>query len=241
MNESNFEYNLKVRDVEITLDPLSNFFIKLDQNNLIEYADLDFCNVIGYYEHELIGESFHKILHPTMPRVFFDMLYENPLNREKFLMVIKLLAKDGRFFWVLSEYITKTNNFGEIINQYNRSTAVSSYVVQQIEPLYKILSRIEAKTDNTVVSRRYITGFLEEQITTYHDFAHKLFSNIPNTIRDQDFFGNNTTSLKIFNNREAHFNQNNFNPFLENPKKEAEEVQPPPKRGFLSFLFNSKE
>jgi len=228
------------KDFELTLDPKSNFFIKINEKGLIEYVDQDFCNVCGYEDHELVGESFLKLLHPTMPKVFFDMLYENPVKKDKFIMVIKIITKDRRYFWMLSEYITKTNNFGEIITQYNRSTAVSSYIVQQLTPLYTILSKIEAKTGNTTVSRQYIIGYLEAQITTYHEFAEKLMNSVPKTV-DDDYFGNNRANISVFNNREAHFNQNTFNPFYAQVKSDNQNTTPPKKSLFQRFFGPQKK
>lgn len=241
MPDSNPNVSNAYKESEIHLDPQSNFFIKIDNKGLIEYVDPSFCDVTGYDETELVGESFQKLLHPTMPLVFFDMLYEHPYLKDKFILVIKIITKHKRYFWMLSEYITRTNNFGEVINQYNHGTAVSDYVVQQIIPLYSVLSKIEARTGNTIVSRRYITGYFEEQITTYHDFAQKLINSMPKNEQD-DFFGNNKLSVNIFQNREAHFNSNPINPFYANYKNSMENTPPPPaKKSVFQLFFGNKK
>jgi hypothetical protein len=226
------------KEFELTINPEANFFIKINENALIEYVDPEFCNVSGYEAHELIGETFHKLLHPSMPKVFFDMIHDDPIKKDRFIMIIKIITKDRRFFWMLSEYITKTNNFGEIINQYSQSTAVSSYIVQQITPLYSILSKIEKKTGNTVVSRKYIMGYLEEQITTYHEFAENLINSAP-IINRQDFFGDNPANIAIFNNRVSHFSQNTFNPFNTQTKPDIPTVLPN-KKTLIERIFGTK-
>jgi len=112
-------------------------------------------------------------------KIFFEVLRDRLSKKENMSLIAKYLAEDIRHYWLLTDFDTKLNNSGDIIAHYNRSTVAPSYAVHKISSIYKILSKIEAKTGNTKTSERYLIGFLEERNMTYNDFIEYLTASRP--------------------------------------------------------------
>lgn len=166
-------------DREISINPSSLLNCKINSDGVIEYVNQQFCEISGYEEFEIIGESIEILRHPDMPKIFFEVLKERLAKKESMRLIAKFLAKDGRFYWLLTDFDTKLSNTGEIIAHYNRSTSAPSYAIHNINSIYKILSKIEAKTGNTKTSERYLVGFLEERNMTYNEYIEDLISSRP--------------------------------------------------------------
>ena len=170
-------YNPNTIDREIKVNPSLSLMVKFNVEGIIEYVNHSFSEISGYEEFEIIGESVEVLRHPDMPKVIYQMLTEKLENKEPIRVINKMLAKDGRFFWVVSDYESKLNEEGEIIAYYNHSMAAVSYTVHKIDSLYKILSNIEAKTAKVDISKKYLKGFLEERNLTYDKFIDELCSD----------------------------------------------------------------
>lgn len=195
-------------DREISINPASILNCKINNDGVIEYVNQQFCEISGYEEFEIIGESIDKLRHPDMPRIFFDVLKERLAKKESMRMIAKFLAKDGRYYWLMTEFDTKVSSTGEVLAHYNRSVAAPSYAVHKISSIYKILSKIEAKTGNTKTSERYLVGFLEERNLTYNEFIEDLSTSRPEyenkvtmqpetTQRSQDPFQNQSFNTDV--------------------------------------------
>lgn len=175
-------------DREISINPNAVLNCKINSDGIIEYVNQQFCEISGYEEFEIIGESIEKLRHPDMPKIFFETLSERLTKKESMRLLAKFLAKDGRYYWLMSDFDTKLGPASEIIAHYNRSVAAPSYAVHKISSIYKILSKIEAKTGNTKTSERYLIGFLEERGITYNEFVDTLIATQPvyeNTVNNQ--------------------------------------------------------
>ena len=166
--------NKQLVDREISVNPSTSLTCKINADGIIEYVNHAFTEMSGYDEYEIIGESMDVLRHPDMPNVIFDILKERFDRREPIKLINKVLAKDGRFFWLMSDFETKLNEAGEVIAHYSSSVAAPSFVVHKITSLYKILSKIESKSDNTEISKRYLIGFLEERNLSYNQFVEEL-------------------------------------------------------------------
>ncbi len=166
--------NPNLSDREISINPSSLLNCKINNEGIIEYVNQQFCEICGYEEFEIIGESIEKLRHPDMPKIFFEVLRERLAKRESMRLIAKFLAKDGRYYWLMTDFDTKVNNAGEVQAHYNRSIAAPSFAVHKISSIYKILSKIEAKTGNTKTSERYLVGFLEERNLTYNEYIEDL-------------------------------------------------------------------
>ncbi len=159
---------------EISINPVDVFNIKINSEGMIDYANHRFCEVSGYEEYELIGETLEMLKHPDMPMIFFEVLHERLQNKEPIRLYAKFLSKDKRFFWVMLDFETKTNEAGEIIAHYAKGRVAPRYGVYKMESLNKILTKIEMKTHGTEGSKRYLIGFLEERKMTYNKFIDEI-------------------------------------------------------------------
>ena len=156
-------------DREIKLDPSLIIMSKTDAKGIIEYANDYFMEVCGYEEYELMGKPHNIIRHPDMPKVVFKLLWERLHKGENIHALVKNLAKDGRFYWVLTSFETKYNDSGEIISHYARRKAAPENAIFSIEKLYKTLLAIE-KNQTPEIAEKYFYGLLEEKGQTYDRF-----------------------------------------------------------------------
>ncbi len=159
---------------EISISPGDVFNIKINVDGMMDYANHRFCEVSGYEEYELIGETLEILKHPDMPMIFFEVLYERLQNKEPMRLYAKFLSKDKRFFWVMLDFETKINESGEIVAHYAKGRVAPRYGVYKMETLNKILTKIEMKTHGTEGSKRYLIGFLEERKMTYNKFIDEI-------------------------------------------------------------------
>ena len=175
----NFPNNQEVSDREIRISPSAVFNCKISPEGLIDYANHQFCEISGYEEYELIGESMELLRHPEMPEIFFHVLLDRLQKKEPMRLFAKFLAKDKRYFWLMIDFETKVDNEGGIIAHYSNSRAASQYAVHKIDSLHKILTKIEQKTGNTESSKRYLIGFLEERNMNYNQYIEELSIDHP--------------------------------------------------------------
>jgi PAS domain S-box-containing protein len=206
-------YNPAPIDREIKVNPSLMLMIKINNEGTIEYVNHSFSEISGYEEYEIIGESFDLLHHPDMPKVIYQMLMEKLANKEHIRMVNKLLAKDGRYFWVFSEFETKIDAEGNPVAHYCHSFAAPSYAVHKIESLYKILNNIETKTKTIETSKRYLIGFLEERNLTYDQFIEELSVNRPE-LEEQvnvDYNVLKAQNMNRMSQQEQQFSYNNPN------------------------------
>lgn len=94
----------KVLDQEIELDPIRYIVSKTDPKGFITFGNIYFVKISGYSEQELIGSPHSIIRHPDMPKTIFKLMWSNIKEGKDFCGVIKNLAKDGRFYWTMTEF-----------------------------------------------------------------------------------------------------------------------------------------
>lgn len=162
---------------EIKLDPKKMIVSKTDPNGIITYVNDVFVSVVGYTEKELIGEPHNIIRHPDMPRIAFKLMWDRINKGENFKAVVKNLAKDGRYYWVVTDfeplYDPKT---GKIVQHTAYRLPASRKAIETMEPIYKKLCEIE-KTAGMEGSLAYLNGFLEANNTTYDEFVKTHFES----------------------------------------------------------------
>lgn len=202
-------YNPAPIDREIKVNPSLVLMVKVNKEGIIEYINHSFSEISGYEEFEIIGESMDLLRHPDMPKVIYNMLLERFESKEPIRLINKALAKDGRYFWLISDFETKVENEGNAVAHYSHSFAAPSYAVHKVDSLYKILSNIEMKSGNVETSKRYLIGFLEERNMTYNQFIEELSVNRPELEENihPEFFNNNPQQ---FNRPISHQSINNM-------------------------------
>ncbi|MDX9814305.1 MAG: PAS domain-containing protein [Sulfurimonas sp.] len=159
---------------EIKLDPKKYIVSKTDKKGVIEYGNEYFIEVTGYRENELIGKPHNIIRHPDMPRIVFKMMWDRINAKRNIAAVVKNMAKDGRYYWVVTEFEPKLDPISdEIISHIAYRKAAPRKAIEAIEPIYKKLLELE-KEGGMEASERFLREYLEQNDTTYDKFIDKI-------------------------------------------------------------------
>ncbi len=151
------------RDEEIPLDPKRYIVSETDAKGKITYVNDYFMEISGYSEDELIGKPHSIVRHPDMPKVVFKLLWETIQQGKNINAVVKNLAKDGRYYWIFTEFeIRKNTDTGEIIGYHASRKTISKHVIEIIADLYAKLLEIEKK-EGVEASEKYLIAFLKEK------------------------------------------------------------------------------
>jgi len=151
------------RDEEIELDPKRYIVSETDEKGRITFANDYFMEVSGYTQEELIGKPHNIVRHPDMPKVVFKLLWQTIGAGKNINAVVKNLAKDGRYYWIFTEFeIRKDTDTGEIIGYHASRKSISKHVIEIIADLYAQLLKIE-QTDGIEASEKYLVEFLKEK------------------------------------------------------------------------------
>lgn len=231
-------YNPSPIDREIKVNPSLVLMCKINKDGIIEYINHAFSEISGYEEFEIIGEPMDLLRHPDMPMVIYEMLKERFESKEPVRLLNKILAKDGRYFWVITDFETKTNDEGNVVAHYSHSFAAPIYAVHKVDSLYKILSNIELKSGSIEVSKRYLVGFLEERNLTYNQFMEELSVNRPEfeeTFPTNDFIAGRPQPISKAP-QEMSFNQRP-NVTLNTLSQQAKTEKPKKQKSLLKKVF----
>ena len=166
---------------------------KTDKAGTIRYANEAFVNVSGYEEYELVGQGHNIIRHPDMPKVIFKLLWSNLLKGKDFHAVVKNMAKNGRYYWVITRFEIFKNDKGEITGYMGRRKSVQPEVAERVEELYKKLVQIE-EASGIEAAEGYLTGYLEDQKKTYEEYL----SDILESAKSMPEEDKNTSKKSIF-------------------------------------------
>ena len=136
------------KNQEIRLDPKRYIVSKTDAKGVITYGNDYFVEISGYTESELIKQPHNMIRHPDMPKVVFKLMWDRIQTGKQIMAVVKNLAKDGRYYWVVTEFESKTDKLtNEIIGYTAFRKAGPKDAVKIVEPLYnKLVSRIQSSS-----------------------------------------------------------------------------------------------
>ena len=162
---------------EKKLDPKKYIVSKTDAKGIIEYGNDYFVEISGYSEAELIGKPHSIVRHPDMPRIVFKMMWDRIKRAQNIIAVVKNLAKDGSYYWVVTEFEPKVDPItNEIISHTAYRKAAPQKAVETMIPIYAKLIEIE-KAGGMEASEKYLRGFLESQHKTYDEFVDELVGN----------------------------------------------------------------
>ena len=160
------------KNQEIKLNPYKTIMSKTDQKGIIEYANDYFMEVSGYKEWELMGQPHNILRHPDMPKLVFKLLWERLNVAQPIYAIVKNLAKDGSFYWVIADFKTKIDDTGNITH-FARRKAVPDDVKAKIEKIYSNILEIE-KSAGIEASDAYFKGLLEDAGINYDEFIVNL-------------------------------------------------------------------
>jgi len=162
---------------EITLDPKRYIVSKTDPKGIITYGNDYFVQITGYKESELIGKPHNIIRHPDMPRFVFKFMWDRISQNQNIMAIVKNMAKDGRYYWVVTDFEPKVDKLTNKIVSYTAyRKAAPPEAVKTIEPIYKKMLEIEAES-GMEGSEKYLRGLLEEKKMTYDEFINSLVGN----------------------------------------------------------------
>jgi len=147
-----------------------------DPKGIITEANDVFVKVSGYTKEELVGVSHNVIRHPDMPKVMFKIVWDHIMDKENVMAVVKNLAKDGRYYWVVTDFVTKVDANREIINYTAYRRPVGSSVKNAVIPLYKALCAIE-DLDGMEASEKFLADYFERKGMTYDEMIEEIIVN----------------------------------------------------------------
>ena len=78
------------------------FFSTTDPKGIIRSGNEVFARVSGHEMKDLLGQPHNLIRHPDMPRVVFRLLWASLHANMPIAALVKNLAKDGRYYWVVA-------------------------------------------------------------------------------------------------------------------------------------------
>ena len=112
-----------------------------------------------------------------MPKVVFKMMWDRINRAQNIMAVVKNLAKDGSFYWVVTEFEPKVDPItNEIISHTAFRKAAPRAAVEAMAPIYQKLIEIE-KNGGMEASEKYLRGYLEEAGVTYDELIDDLVGN----------------------------------------------------------------
>ena len=149
-------------DQEIKLDPKKYIISETDAKGKITYCNDYFMEVSGYSEDELIGKAHNVVRHPDMPKVVFKLLWQTISQGKNINAVVKNMAKDGRYYWIFTEFEARTDESDRIIGYRADRKSISHHVLEIIAELYTELLEIEKK-DGVEASEKYLIAFLKDK------------------------------------------------------------------------------
>jgi PAS domain S-box-containing protein len=166
-------YRPIVLDEEIKF-PKKKFIVsKTDIKGNIIFINKNFSEISGYSEAELINQPHNILRHPDMPKAVFFLVWSSLLEGRAISGVIKNLAKDGRYYWVIADLEAKKDEYGKIKSLTAFRRAAPQDVIDTTAELYATMLAIEKK-HGMEKSIAYLQAFLEEHELTYDEFIEEL-------------------------------------------------------------------
>lgn len=162
---------------EIVLETGKVIMSKTNKEGIFEFANEYFMEVSGYEEYELMGKSMFCIQHPDMPEVIFKMMWERLLAKENFNVVVKNIAKTGKFYWSVTNFDFKLDDKEEIIAIYSKRVAASRDSIKFFSKLYKTLLRVESE-NGIEASEKYLNGYLEDKRLNFKELVRQFYDGL---------------------------------------------------------------
>ena len=147
-----------------------------DPKGIITDANDIFVKISGYSKEELVGANHNLIRHPDMPRVMFKVVWDHIKDRENIMAVVKNLRKDGKYYWVITDFVTQVDEDRNIVSYTAYRRAAKDCVLKTIEPMYKALKAIEDFA-GMEAAEHFLMDFLERRRESYDDFVEHLIVN----------------------------------------------------------------
>ncbi|HHH51628.1 MAG TPA: PAS domain S-box protein [Campylobacterales bacterium] len=161
-------------DKEIILSKNEIAVSRTDINGNILYYNHTFAKISGYKNSELLYAPHSILRHPNMPKAIFYIIWQTLLSGRSTHAIIKNFTKDGKYYWLLIEFIVQKDNQNSIVSFLSRGKQAPKRAIKIIEPIYKDLLKIE-RDNNMENSIKYLSYFLNKNnYATYNDYICRI-------------------------------------------------------------------
>jgi len=160
-------------DKEIILDNNKMLLSITDTRGIITYCNEDFVETSEYQEWELAGAAHNIIRHPDMPRVVFKLMWSRIQNGDNIIAIVKNLAKSGRYYWVMTDFVIKEDANGNVTGYKAYRRPAPRKAIEAVTPLYKKLIKIE-EVKGMDAAEDFLIGYLDSQNTSYDELIEGL-------------------------------------------------------------------
>ncbi|MDE0535087.1 hypothetical protein [Tenacibaculum sp. L6] len=86
------------------------------------------------------------------------------------------MAKTGRYYWVMTDFVVKENEKGQVTNYKALRKPAPRKAIQEVIPLYKRLREIE-NLNGIEASEKFLKGFLDSKNTDYDTYVERLITD----------------------------------------------------------------
>ena len=118
---------------------------KTDLKGKITYANEVFVRLSGYDEEQLLGAPHNLIRHPDMPRVVFQLLWNQISSGREIFAYVNNLSKNGDHYWVFAHVTPTFGPDGAVIGYHSSRRTPDRSAVEKAAQLYARLLAVEAK------------------------------------------------------------------------------------------------
>ncbi len=192
------KYAVTPTPVERSFDEHEIIVSKTDTVGRITYANETFLRIAGYAEEEVLGQPHsilrhpevlgqpHSILrHPDMPRSVFKLMWDRIGGGHEIFAIVKNLAKDGAFYWVLAHVTPSLDADGRIAAYHSNRRTVPREAIARIEPIYRALLAEESRHADRKQGMAAGTALLAETLSKAGlDYDEFVFSLWPASLDD---------------------------------------------------------
>jgi len=164
-------------DNEISIPENDEIISVTDPKGIITDANEVFTRISGYKTEELIGVSHNVIRHPDMPKIMFKILWDRIKDKENIMAVVKNLAKDGSYYWVLTDFVTTVDKDRNVLHYTAYRKPINQKVKDAVIPLYKALCAIE-ELGGMELSERFLTDYFSHRRIGWNGIIRKIFNRL---------------------------------------------------------------
>ncbi len=157
-------------DEEMEFDRNDLIISRTDIRGTITYCNNIFTKMSGWTQEELLGSNHNLIRHPDMPKVAYQLVWDNIKANNEFYGYVKNLRKDGGYYWVFAYITADLNDEGEIAGYTSYRRYAPKLAIDTMKPIYKLL--IEAEKEGGIeASIKLLGGFLNKTgFSSYDQF-----------------------------------------------------------------------
>ena len=108
-----------------------------------------------------------------MPKTMFKIVWDHIMDKENVMAVVKNLAKDGKYYWVVTDFVTRVDADRNIINYTAYRRPVHDKVKEAVIPLYKALCAIE-EVAGMEAAEKFLNDYFDERNTNYDEMVEEI-------------------------------------------------------------------